>query len=29
VRGEERNTHGVEGKRQLGGRGMDGKIIVK
>ena len=29
VRGGERNTHGVEGKRPLGGKGIDGKIIVK
>ena len=27
--GEERNTHGVERKRPLGGKGIDGKIIVQ
>lgn len=27
--GGKRNTHGVEGKRPLGGKGIDGKIIVK
>jgi hypothetical protein len=29
VKGEDRNTHGVAGKRPLGGKGIDGKIIVK
>jgi len=29
VRGEGRNTHGVEGKRPLGVKGIDGKIILK